>query len=335
MGADHQGVRRASRLIASIDAACAMPSPIRLTAAVLSAWFVLSAPPEAMAQSYPDRPIPLAWRSFHREAPAIWWRAWLAQSLSARVGQPVIVENRPGSNGNVAGDFVAHAAPDGCTLLAGSGALFDINPHVYAHMPFDPLKDLVPVATLVSDSLLLVENTAPPPPSGPWPARGWFSRASCARSPSADTSHCRYFPICRSFRNSLSGLRRHLVAGTVRAGENTASDHRAPESHGITFVANSSEEIASVVSGGVRPARRHRGPAPEPFPRPAPAGPHLLPLLFAYRQGLSACADRRASECGRSNKPAIARTIAGGSLKISRPKFVRQPRPAGRRTAKG
>jgi tripartite-type tricarboxylate transporter receptor subunit TctC len=136
-----------------------MPSRIRLAAAALGALLVLSAAPAALAQSFPDRPIRLVAEFPPGGANDLVARL-VGQALSARVGQPVIVENRPGSNGNVAGDFVAHAAPDGYTLLAGSGALFDINPHIYAHMPLDPLKDLVPVATLVSDSLLLVENIA-------------------------------------------------------------------------------------------------------------------------------------------------------------------------------
>jgi tripartite-type tricarboxylate transporter receptor subunit TctC len=136
-----------------------MASPIRLAATALGALLSLSAASVALAQSYPDRPIRLVAEFPPGGANDLVARL-VGQSLSARVGQPVVVENRPGSNGNVAGDFVARAAPDGYTLLVGSGALFDINPHVYAHMPFDPLKDMVPVATLVSDSLLLVENIA-------------------------------------------------------------------------------------------------------------------------------------------------------------------------------
>jgi tripartite-type tricarboxylate transporter receptor subunit TctC len=136
-----------------------MPSRTRIATAVLCALFALSAAPAVLAQSYPDRPIRLVAEFPPGGANDLVARLF-GQSLSARVGHPVVVENRPGSNGNVAGDFVAHAAPDGYTLLVGSGALFDINPHIYAHMPLDPLKELVPVATMVSDSLLLVENIA-------------------------------------------------------------------------------------------------------------------------------------------------------------------------------
>lgn len=136
-----------------------MSSHFRVATAAFVTILALSATGAALAQSYPDRPIRLV-AAFPPGGANDLVARLVAQSLSARLGQPVVVENRPGSNGNVAGDFVAHAAPDGYTLLVGPSALFDINPHLYAHMSIDPLKDLLPVATLVSDLLLLVENTA-------------------------------------------------------------------------------------------------------------------------------------------------------------------------------
>ena len=142
MGADHQGVRRASGLTKS----WIMSSHFRVATAAFVTILALSATGAALAQSYPDRPIRLV-AAFPPGGANDLLARLVAQSLSPRVGQPVVVENRPGSNGNVAGDFVAHAAPDGYTLLVGPSALFDINPHLYAHMSIDPLKDLLPVAT--------------------------------------------------------------------------------------------------------------------------------------------------------------------------------------------
>jgi tripartite-type tricarboxylate transporter receptor subunit TctC len=66
--------------------------------------------------------------------------------LQAALGQPVVVENRAGANGNIAGDFVAKQPADGYTLLMSSGGTVSINPHLYDKMSFDPAKDLVPVA---------------------------------------------------------------------------------------------------------------------------------------------------------------------------------------------
>jgi len=113
----------------------------------------------ALAQPYPNRPIRLL-VSFPPGGAADLVARLVGQSLSARLGEPMVVENRPGSNGNLAGDLVAHAAPDGHTLLLGPSALFAINPHLYAKMSIDPLKTLLPVASLVSNALLLVENPA-------------------------------------------------------------------------------------------------------------------------------------------------------------------------------
>ena len=75
--------------------------------------------------------------------------------LAELLGQPVAVENHAGSNGNIAGDLVAKSAPDGHTLLLGQDSLIAINPHLYAKMSFDPLKDLVPVATVASNQFVL------------------------------------------------------------------------------------------------------------------------------------------------------------------------------------
>src|SRR2546427_11266913 len=71
----------------------------------------------------------------------------IAARLSETLGQPVVVENRVGGNGGVAGGAGAKAAPGGYTLLGGMGSLLPVNPHLYERMPFDPLRDLAPVAS--------------------------------------------------------------------------------------------------------------------------------------------------------------------------------------------
>jgi tripartite-type tricarboxylate transporter receptor subunit TctC len=111
----------------------------------------------ASAQSYPDRLVRLL-VSFPPGGAADFVGRLIAQSLTVRLGQPVVVENRPGSNGNIAGDVVTHAAADGYTLLLSSGSLYTVNPHLYAKMSLDPFKDLLPVASVVADELLLTEN---------------------------------------------------------------------------------------------------------------------------------------------------------------------------------
>ena len=69
-----------------------------------------------------------------------------ALPLQEALGQPVVVENRGGANGNIGGEVVARAPADGYTLLMSSGGMVSVNPHLYSKMAFDPAKDLVPVA---------------------------------------------------------------------------------------------------------------------------------------------------------------------------------------------
>jgi len=115
---------------------------------------------EAVAQ-YPSHPIRLLVPFPPGGGPDLVGRI-LAPKLSDALGQPVVVENRIGGNGNIAGEAVAKSAADGYTLLVGNDSLFVINAHLYKQMPFDPLKDLAPVASLVSNGFFLAVNPSVP-----------------------------------------------------------------------------------------------------------------------------------------------------------------------------
>ncbi len=115
-----------------------------------------------LAQSYPSRPIKLLVPIPPGGAPDIVARV-LGQALSEAMGQPVVVENRVGSNGNIASEVTAKAAPDGYTLLLCADSQIVINPHLYKNrMPLDTLKDLTPVATIASNQFALAVNPALP-----------------------------------------------------------------------------------------------------------------------------------------------------------------------------
>src|SRR5689334_25393688 len=86
----------------------------------------------------------------------------VAPRLGEALGQPVLVENRPGSNGNLSSELAAKAAPDGYTLLLGQDSQIVISPHLYTNLPVDTLKDLAPVATLVTTQMVLAANPALP-----------------------------------------------------------------------------------------------------------------------------------------------------------------------------
>lgn len=79
----------------------------------------------------------------------------LAPKLSDALGQQVVVENRPGANGNIGGEVAARSTPDGYTLLATSADMVAVNPHLYK-MGFDPAKDLEPITQLVRLSMMIV-----------------------------------------------------------------------------------------------------------------------------------------------------------------------------------
>jgi len=115
----------------------------------------------AAADDYPARTIRL-YVAFPPGGAADIVARLVAQALSARVGQPVVVENKPGSGGNIVGELMAHAPPDGYSLLIGPDNLFTINPHLFSRMSFDPLKDIAPVATLVANQLVLALNPKVP-----------------------------------------------------------------------------------------------------------------------------------------------------------------------------
>jgi len=111
---------------------------------------------------YPVRPIRLIVPIPPGGAPDISARV-VGQRLSEMIGQPVVVENRPGSNGNIAMDLLAKAPPDGYTLALLADSMITINPHLYGRrMQLDTLKDLAPVASVVSNSWVLSVNPTVP-----------------------------------------------------------------------------------------------------------------------------------------------------------------------------
>jgi len=116
---------------------------------------------DALAQQYPSRPIRLLVGFPPGGGPDIVARL-LAPKLADALGHPVVVENRIGGTGTIAGEAVAKSPADGHTLLVGQDGLFVINPHLYKQMPIDPLKDLVPVTSLVSNGFFLAINPSVP-----------------------------------------------------------------------------------------------------------------------------------------------------------------------------
>ena len=80
----------------------------------------------------------------------------IGQKLSLALGQPVLVENKAGAGGNIGSDFVAKSAPDGYTILGGTISSHAINVSMYKEMPYDPVKDFVPITLIGTNANVLV-----------------------------------------------------------------------------------------------------------------------------------------------------------------------------------
>ena len=127
----------------------------------LIAAALLAAATLAGAQAWPTKPIKLV-VNFPPGGAADQIARAVSQPLQEALGQPVVVDNRGGSGGNLGGDVVAKSPADGYTLLMSSGGMVSVNPHIYAKMPFDPAKDLVPVAAAARVLVFLVVRSESP-----------------------------------------------------------------------------------------------------------------------------------------------------------------------------
>jgi tripartite-type tricarboxylate transporter receptor subunit TctC len=129
--------------------------------ALRAALAILALAAGIASAQYPEKPIRIVVPIPPGGAPDVVARV-VGAKLAQQTGQAVIVENRTGSNGNIAGDGVAKAAPDGYTLLLAPDSLITINPHIYGGMSFDPMKDLVPVASLALNEFVLSVHPSVP-----------------------------------------------------------------------------------------------------------------------------------------------------------------------------
>jgi tripartite-type tricarboxylate transporter receptor subunit TctC len=110
----------------------------------------------SFAQEYPIKPIKIV-IPFPPGGGADVLMRPLSKKLSDLLGQTVILDNKPGANGNIGADYVAKSAPDGYTLLLGNSSL-PISNALYSQLSFDPIKDLTPIAVMVNTPSVLVAN---------------------------------------------------------------------------------------------------------------------------------------------------------------------------------
>jgi tripartite-type tricarboxylate transporter receptor subunit TctC len=113
------------------------------------------------AQQYPSRPIRIIVPFAPGGATDLPARL-IAPKLSESLGQPVIVENKPGAGGVIGIDMVAKSAPDGYTLLMATNGELVMNPSIYPKLPYNPFKDLVPISVAVESPLVMLVSPSSP-----------------------------------------------------------------------------------------------------------------------------------------------------------------------------
>jgi tripartite-type tricarboxylate transporter receptor subunit TctC len=174
----------------------------RLALAALTA-----APFAAQAQAWPAKPLKIV-VNFPPGGAADQLARAVGVPLQDALGQPVVIENKGGSGGNLGGDAVAKSAPDGTTLLMSSGGMVSVNPHIYPRMPFDPVKDLVPVAAIARVLVFLVVKAESP--FKDWPAFLADLKANPGR---------------RSFGSPGNGSSPHLATEMMKSQTGTYAVH--------------------------------------------------------------------------------------------------------------
>ena len=130
-----------------------------IVAALLAGLAAIAAP--AAAETYPSHPIRLV-VPFAPGGPADFLARLVGQKLADELGQPVVIDNRPGANTIIGAQIVAKADPDGHTLLMAIDGTLVMNPFLYSKLPYDADRDFVPIALLANVPSVLVANLKVP-----------------------------------------------------------------------------------------------------------------------------------------------------------------------------
>ena len=129
---------------------------IRLIAVALAAFGII-----APAAAYPTKPVRMV-IAFPPGGPSDILSRLVGNRLAEAMGQPFVLDNRPGAGGNIAGDIVAKSVPDGHTLMIANNSVLAANASLYKKMDFDPAKDLVPVVWVALQPNILVVHPSVP-----------------------------------------------------------------------------------------------------------------------------------------------------------------------------
>jgi len=111
----------------------------------------------AYAAGYPERPVMLV-VAFPPGGPSDVLARIVGKKMEELLGQPFVIENKPGAGGNIAADFTAHAPPDGYTLLMGNNSILATNESLYKKLTYNPGKDFIPITLIGTQANILVVN---------------------------------------------------------------------------------------------------------------------------------------------------------------------------------
>jgi tripartite-type tricarboxylate transporter receptor subunit TctC len=204
-------------------------TPKGFATAVLAAALAVQGP--CGAADYPWRPVRIIVPFPPGNAPDLLART-LGDALTPSLGQPVVIEHRPGSNGNIAAALVAQSAADGHTLLLGQDSLIVVNPHLYSRMPLDVRLDLMPVVSLASNSFILAVNPS-------LPARSFAQFIELARRASP--------PL--TYASGGNGSQHHLMMEHLKHLAGIEMLHVPYRSGSAATAATVSGEVAAMFAG--------------------------------------------------------------------------------------
>ena len=281
----------------------------------LCAALLLGAP--AIAQNYPNKPIRLVVGYSAGGGNDLIARI-VAAKLQEKLGQPIVVDNKPGAQSIVAAELVAKAQPDGYTLLVAPSGPMTINPAVYAKLPYDPAKDFAPISLLAEFPLLLVVGADQPIKS----VRELIDYGRAHPGKANYASSATPFQLASELFNQRTGSKfQHIpYRGSGDAAQAVASGQ-------VLMTIADTGPIAGLLSAGklraLAIATDNRDPAFPDVPTLAEAGvPNMAISLWT---GLVAPAGTPTEIVARLNK-AIAETLALAEVRTALDKIAVTPR---------
>jgi tripartite-type tricarboxylate transporter receptor subunit TctC len=215
----------------------------RLVAFVLG-FLALACP--AAAADYPNHPLSLV-VGFTPGGPSDVLARVLGKKLEQVLGQPVVIDNRPGAGGNIAAEVVARAMPDGYTLLMGNNSILATNAVLYKKVAFDPEKDFAPIALIGSQANILVVNPALPVHS--MAELIALAKASPGKLNFASSGHGAAAHLAGELFKSQAGV--NIVHVAYKGGAPALQDVIA--GHVQMIFATAASVVGHIQSGAVRP----------------------------------------------------------------------------------